>query len=88
PWTLEARSADGYSGEITAMVQPCDGVPDPVLVDRNRPAVAVVLLGPVDASCGKAKPTSVPLHAATVASQLPPVIAHDPLGPYLGPSEW
>jgi hypothetical protein len=83
PWTLTSRSPGGYSGKISATVLPCDGFPNPVLVDRDRAAVAVVVQRPVGASCGPAKQVALPLHAATVTSDLPTDIAHEPLGPYI-----
>lgn len=88
PWTLLSRSANGYSAQISVSAPPCYGIPNPVLADRSRPAVSVVALGPVNASCGPSAHVTVQLHAATITSRLPAEIGHDPLGPYLGPNEW
>ena len=46
PWTLVSRSPNGYAGQIRATVLPCDGYPNPVLVDHDRAAVAVVVERP------------------------------------------
>jgi len=86
PWTLVSRSPNGYSGTIRATVLPCDGYPNPVAVDRdsngaNLPSAKVVVRRPVSPDCGPAKEVTVPLLAATVTSNLPAEIAHDPLGP-------
>jgi hypothetical protein len=81
PWTLVSRSPDGYSGTISATVLPCDGYPNPVNVDRDRSAAAVIVQRPVNADCGDPEPVTIRLHAATVTSNLPAEIAHDALGP-------
>jgi hypothetical protein len=81
PWTLVSRSPNGYSGEISATVLPCDGVPNPVNVDTYRRAAAVVVERPVGAACGAPIQVTIPLHAANVTWNLPPEIAPDPLGP-------
>lgn len=83
PWTLVSRSPDGYHGEIKATVLACDGYPSPVSVDRDNPVLAVVVERPVNASCGAAKEVTLPLVAATVTSDLPEHIDHEPLGPYV-----
>jgi hypothetical protein len=83
PWTLVSRSPDGYHGEIEATVLPCDGYPNPAFVDRDRAAVAVVVERPVNASCGAPRAVTLPLLAATVTSDLPAHIAHEPLGPFV-----
>ncbi len=81
PWTLVSRSPDGYSGTIRATVLPCDGYPNPVNVDRDRAAAAVIVQRAVNASCGEPQQVTIPLHAATVTANLPAEIAHDDLGP-------
>jgi hypothetical protein len=81
PWTLASRSPGGYAGTIDATVLPCDGYPKPVSVDATRAAVAVVVRRAVGASCGAPLHVTLPLVAATVTSDLPAEIAHDPLGP-------
>jgi hypothetical protein len=81
PWTLVSRSPNGYAGTIDATVLPCDGYPNPVSVDATRAAVGVVVQRPVGASCGAPLQVTLPLVAATVTSDLPAEIAHDPLGP-------
>ena len=81
PWTLISRSPDGYSGTISATVSPCDGYPNPVNVDRDRAAAEVIVERAVNASCGEPVQVTIPLHAATVTSNLPAAIAHDELGP-------
>jgi hypothetical protein len=86
PWTLVSRST-GYAGTIEATVLPCDGYPNPVYVDATRAAVGVVVQRPVGASCGAPVQVTLPLVAATVTSDLPAEIAHDPLGPAITPDE-
>ena len=81
PWTLVSRSPNGYSGEISATVLPCDGVPNPVSVDRYARSAAVVVERPVGAACGAPSQVTLPLEAAGVTFNLPAHIAHDPLGP-------
>jgi hypothetical protein len=81
PWTLVSRSPDGYSGTISATVSPCDGYPNPVNVDRDGAAAAVIVQRAVNASCGDPEQVTIPLHAATVTANLPAEIAHDALGP-------
>ena len=83
PWRLVSRAPDGYAGEISATVLPCEAYPGVVNVDGNRPAVGVVALSPVDPSCGTARQVTIALHAATVTSNLPAQIAHDPVGLYI-----
>ena len=80
PWRLVSRSPDGYAGEISATVLPCEAYPGVVNVERDRPAVRVLVLSPVDPSCGAPRPVSIALHAATVTSDLPAEIAHAPVG--------
>ncbi|MDQ1457800.1 MAG: hypothetical protein QOH28_3420 [Actinomycetota bacterium] len=81
PWTLVSRSPGGYRGTVEASVLPCDGYPKPVSVEATRAAVGVVVQRPFGASCGAAVQVTLPLIAATVTSDLPVDIAHDPLGP-------
>jgi len=81
PWTLVSRSPNGYSGQISATVLPCDGIPNPVGVDRYRRAAAVMVGRPVGANCGPPRQVTLALQAADVTWNLPPRIAHDPLGP-------
>lgn len=83
PWTLVSRSPNGYAGEISATVLPCDGYPNPVNVDRDRAAVSVVVERPVNPTCGDPKQVTIALRAATVTSDLPDHIDHGPLGPYV-----
>jgi hypothetical protein len=85
PWTLISRSPNGYTGTIDATVLPCDGYPKPVSVDATRAAVAVVVQRAVGATCGTPVHVTLPLIAATVTSDLPAEIAHDPLGPAITP---
>ena len=80
PWTLVSRDPNGYSGRISATVLPCDGYPDTVLVDRDRPVAGVVVFRPVDAACGQPRQVTLALHAATVMSELPAQIGHEPVG--------
>jgi hypothetical protein len=84
PWVLQSRSANGYSGTIRATVLPCAGYSNPVLIDRSDPGLQVVVTQPVGASCGPPTPITLGLHAATVNSELPPAITHDPVGLYTG----
>jgi hypothetical protein len=81
PWTLDSRSPNGYSAQITATVLPCDGVPNPVAVDRYRRAAAVIVERPVGAACGAPVQMTVPLLAAIVTWNLPTQIEHAPTGP-------
>jgi hypothetical protein len=83
PWTLISRSPNGYVGTIRATVLPCDGYPSPVGVDRYQRAAAVIVERRVGARCGAAKQVTLALHAAVVTWNLPPHIAHDPIGPYV-----
>ena len=85
PWTLVSRSPNGYSGTIDATILTCDGYPNPVSVDATRAAVGVVVQRAVGASCGAPVQVTLPLVAATVTSDLPAEIAHDPLGPAITP---
>lgn len=85
PWTLVSRSPNGYAATIDATVLPCDGYPNPVSVDATRAAVAVVVQRPIGASCGAPVRVTLPLIAATVTSDLPAEITHDPLGPAITP---
>lgn len=79
PWTLVARDPDGYSGTIDATAFACDKVPDPVLVDRAGPNVAVVVTRPFG-PCGAPESIPIDLHAAVVTADLPGAIGHDPTG--------
>ncbi len=79
PWTLVSRDANGYSGSIAAIAFACDKVPQTVLVDRTGPTVAVVVTRPFG-RCGQPQSMTIGLHAATVTSDLPAVIVHDPVG--------
>ena len=81
PWTLVSRAPDGYAGKMSITVLPCDGYPNPVNVDRDRAAVGVVVERPVGADCGAPKQVTIALHAATVTSDIPAELSHDPLGP-------
>lgn len=83
PWTLVSRSPDGYSGQVSATVLPCDGYPHTVLVDRDRPDLGVVVLRPVGPACGQPSQVGLGVHAATVTSNLPAQIGHDPVGLYI-----
>ena len=83
PWALKSRSPNGYTGQITATVLPCDGVPNPVSVDSGRAALTVVVERPVGANCGAPQQVTVGLNAAVVTFNLPAHIAHNPLGPYV-----
>jgi hypothetical protein len=80
PWTLTARNPDGYSGTIAAVVLPCDQVPSTVLVDSGGPNVVVQVTRPFGPSCGPPETVPISLQAATVTSDLPAVIGHDPVG--------
>jgi hypothetical protein len=81
PWTLVSRSPNGYSGQIAATALPCDGVPNPVNVDRFGAGVSVVVERPVGGACGTPRQVMIALHAAIVTFNLPARIEHDPLGP-------
>jgi hypothetical protein len=56
-----------------------------VFVDATRAAVAVVVQRPFSPACGTPLHVTLPLVAATVTSDLPAEIAHDPLGPAVAP---
>jgi hypothetical protein len=80
PWTLTARNPDGYSGTIAAVVLPCDQFPSTVLVDSGGPNVVVQVTRPFGPPCGPPETVPISLDAATVTSDLPAVIGHDPVG--------
>jgi hypothetical protein len=79
PWTLVSRDPDGYSGTVAATAFACDKVPNPVLVDRAGPNVAVVVTRPFG-QCGAPESIPIGLDAAVVTANLPGVIGHDPTG--------
>jgi hypothetical protein len=81
PWTLVSRSHDGYAGRVTASVLSCDGIPDPVWIDHGGAGLAVVVQRPVGPPCGRTREVTLPVVAAEVTADLPPHIAHDPIGP-------
>lgn len=83
PWRIASRNRDHYSATLAVTVLACYGYSKEVLVDPDAPEVQVVVQGPVDAACGPARQVPVTLHAATVTSDLPAVIAHAALGPYI-----
>jgi hypothetical protein len=84
PWTLKSRHAHGYSGTIAATVLPCDGYSDPVFIDQGGSGLEVLVTGPVGARCGAARHIHLTVDAATVTSDLPATIVHDPVGLYTG----
>jgi hypothetical protein len=83
PWTLLSRSPDGYSGQVRATVQSCDGLPNPVWIDNGRTSLRVVVERPVGPACGAQEQVTLPLNAAALTADLPDDITHDPLGPVL-----
>ncbi len=80
PWQLVSRAADKYAGTVSIAVLPCDGHPGVASIDRDHPAVQVVVQRPFGASCGAATSVNIPLHAAIVTADLPAHIDHDPVG--------
>ena len=80
PWKLVSRAADHYAGTISISVLPCDGHPGVASVDRDHPAVQVVVQRPVATSCGAPTWVNIALHAAIVTADLPASIDHDPVG--------
>ncbi len=80
PWQLVSRAADKYAGTISISVLPCDGHPGVASIDRDRPAVQVVVQRPFGAACGDVTSVNIPLHAAIVTADLPAQIDHDPVG--------
>ncbi len=84
PWSLTSRNAKGYSGTITTTVLPCDGYSDPVFIDQGGSGLEVLVVRPVGARCGAAKRVRLTVDAATVTSDLPATITHDPVGLYTG----
>jgi hypothetical protein len=83
PWTLVSRSPDGFSGQVRATVQTCDGLPKPVTIDHARASLAVVVERPIGADCGTQEHVTLPLDAAAQTADLPENIEHAPLGPVI-----
>lgn len=87
PWQLVSRAADQYAGTISISVLPCDGHPGVASIDRDHPAVQVVVQRPFAASCGAPTSVKIPLHAAIVTADLPAQIEHDPVGLVMTPAD-
>jgi hypothetical protein len=83
PWTLDRRNPDRFSAVLTAAVPPC-GFHDSVAgVIPGTALVRVLAYGTVAARCGRPRPVTVDLLAASVTQNLPPVLLHAPAGLYL-----
>lgn len=82
PWTLLQRNPDDYSATISALLPACAGYYRTVLVSRATEVVRVLALEPTAAACGRPRPVTLALDAATVTSDLPARLVHAPLGLY------
>jgi len=83
PWTLDRRDPDRFSAVLTASVPPC-GFHDTIVgVVPGTALVRVLAYGTVAARCGRPRPVTVFLQAASVTQNLPPVLVHAPVGLYL-----
>lgn len=83
PWTLDRRNQDRFSAVLTAFVPPCDAHDSVVDVIPGTALVRVLAYGTVAARCGRPRPVTVDLQAASVTQNLPPVLVHAPAGLYL-----
>ena len=83
PWTLDRRNPDRYSAVLTAYVPPCDFHDSVVDVIPGTGLVRVLAYGTVAAQCGRPRPVTVYLQAASVTQNLPPVLVHAPAGLYI-----
>jgi hypothetical protein len=83
PWTLDRRNPDRFSAVLTASVPPCDFHDSVTGVIPGTSLVRVLAYGTVAARCGRPRPVTVYLEAASVTQNLPPVLAHAPAGLYL-----
>jgi hypothetical protein len=83
PWTLDRRNPDRFSAVLTASVPLC-GFHDSVAgVIPGTALVRVLAYGTVAAQCGRPRPVTVDLEAASVTQDLPPVLVHAAVGVYL-----
>ena len=78
PWTLDRRNPDRFSAVLTASVPPCDFHDSVTGVIPGTSLVRVLAYGTVAARCGRPRPVTVYLQAASVTQNLPPVLAHAP----------
>ncbi len=83
PWTLDRRNPDRFSAVLTASVPPCDFHDSVVDVIPGTALVRVLTYGTVAARCGRPRPVTVDLQAASVTQNLPPVLIHALAGLYL-----
>jgi hypothetical protein len=83
PWSLERRDPNGDSATIAARVLSCDDSSSPVIVEPNDLTVRVLVERPLGYPCGKPRPVSITLQAATGISSLPLRLVHAPIGPFL-----
>ena len=83
PWTLHRRNPDRFSAVLTASVPPCDFHDSVVDLIPGTALVRVLTYGMVAARCGRPRPVTVDLQAASVTQDLPPVLIHAPAGLYL-----
>jgi hypothetical protein len=83
PWTLDRRNPDRFSAVLTASVPPCDFHDSVTGVIPGAALVRVLAYGPVAARCGRPRPVTVYLEAASVTQNLPPVLVHAAAGLYL-----
>jgi hypothetical protein len=83
PWTLDRRNPDRFSAVLTASVPPCDFHDSVTGVIPGTALVRVLAYAAVAARCGRPRPVTVYLEAASVTQNLPPVLVHAPAGLYL-----
>jgi hypothetical protein len=83
PWTLDRRDPDRFAAVLTAFVPPCDFHDSVTGVIPGTALVRVLAYGPVAARCGRPRPVTVDLEAASVTQNLPPVLVRAPAGLYL-----
>jgi hypothetical protein len=83
PWTLDRRDPDRFAAVLTAFVPPCDFHDSVTGVIPGTALVRMLAYGPVAARCGRPRPVTVDLEAASVTQNLPPVLVRAPAGLYL-----